>query len=88
MKLVIDIPDKVKTYLDQTTTYDREDYYVQHFSLLIADAIKNGIPLLKQHGDLIDRDELKTQLPAPIEDEYKAVYRIIDSMPSVIEADV
>lgn len=44
MKLIIDIPDKVKTYLDQTTTCDGEDYYVQHFSLWIAEAIKNGKP--------------------------------------------
>ena len=43
--------------------------------------------LPEEHGDLIDRDELKLQLPTPIEDEYKIVHRIVDNAPTVIEAD-
>ena len=49
--------------------------------------IKNGIVLPDEHGDLIDRDELKIHLPLPIEDEYKTIYRIIANAPAVIPAD-
>lgn len=57
MKLIIDIPDKVKNYLDQTTTFEREDYYVQHFSLWIADAIKNGVPVTDVKNEVKTNNE-------------------------------
>ena len=57
MKLIIDIPDKVKNYLDQTTTFEREDYYVQHFSLWIADAIKNGVPVIDIKNEVKTNNE-------------------------------
>ena len=57
MKLIIDIPDKVKNYLDQTTTFEREDYYVQHFSLWIADAIKNGVPVTNVKNEVKTNNE-------------------------------
>ena len=57
MKLIIDIPEKVKNYLDQTTTFEREDYYVQHFSLWIADAIKNGVPVIDIKNEVKTNNE-------------------------------
>jgi hypothetical protein len=47
MQIVIDIPEE---------TYE---YWKNHsHEYVLAEAIKNGTPLPKGHGDLIDREEL------------------------------
>ena len=77
-RIVIDMPDK-----------DRRDIYWvkgKRVANLIGE-YKVIAVLPEEHGDLIDRDELKLQLPTPIEDEYKIVHRIVDNAPTVIEAD-
>ena len=38
------------------------------------------------HGRLIDADALLFNIPAPIEDEYKYVRRIIEDAPTIIPA--
>ena len=48
MQIVIDIPEE---------TYE---YWKEHkHEYVLAEAIANGTPLPKGHGDLIDRDELQ-----------------------------
>lgn len=42
---------------------------------------------LPPHGKLIDADALSAKLPAPIEDEYKHVRRIIEAAPTIIPAE-
>ena len=40
-----------------------------------------------EHGRLIDADEYKCLLPAPIEDEYKHARQLLDEMPTVVPGD-
>jgi hypothetical protein len=67
---------------------------VRSFQATIADAIKNGTPLPKGHGRLIDADELKSHINR---ENYKG-FRIrsdgvvafkyyINNAPTIIEAD-
>ena len=80
MRVVIDIDEKVKRYLDQTTTSDMEDRYVKHFSLWIAKAIKEGTVLPTGHGDLIDRDTVLDMMNYGIlEDNIKIIPSVIPS---------
>lgn len=51
MEIVIKIPEDMYIYLSNGGNLGA--------SLLIEKAIKNGTPLPKGHGDLIDRDELE-----------------------------
>lgn len=53
MKLIIDIPEKAyKLRLTNPVWYDSN----------IDKAIRNGTPLPKEHGDLIDRDHMIARL--------------------------
>ena len=79
MQIVIDISDGL--YADMLTkTYNGNIFY----------AVKNGIPLPKHHGRLIDADELK-QYKYPI-DSWLCVYEDvvnvddIDNAPTILEA--
>ena len=56
MKLIIDLPDEVKTLFDNADISDLRDFY--DFNSTIGKAIKNGTPLPKGHGRLIDADAL------------------------------
>ena len=77
IELVIKIPEEyyeaIKAIPEKQSTTD----------MLI---IRNGTPLPKGHGRLIDAEELKILIPA-IETEYKYVHRLIDEAPTIIEAD-
>ena len=56
MQIVIDIDENVFTRLFDNGI---EDYAIVNDDLFaIAKSIRNGIPLPKGHGDLIDRDAL------------------------------
>ena len=82
MKVVIDIPEEdYKTILNSKLPYAGEP------PMSLVWVIRNGQVLPKGCGDLIDRDDLKLQMPTPIEDEYKTAYRIIDNAPTIIPAD-
>ena len=79
MKVVINISDEdYKDLMDEEWISALNDYQLM---------IRNGKPLPRDHGDLIDRDELITQMPSPVEDEYKTAYRIINNIPAVIESN-
>lgn len=53
MKLVIDIPEEIYLNVRKDYLYDTE---------VIVNAFKNGIPLPKGHGRLIDADEFISTL--------------------------
>ena len=75
MKLIIDIDEKI---------YDRAmlgDFNITAFN----EAVRNGIPLPKGHGDLIDR---KALLNRPYEKGgFVEWYDEIKHAPTIIEAD-
>ena len=56
MEIVIEIAEKYYTDI-------KESEHCGNYSVLYAlDAIRNGTPLPKQHGDLIDKDRLLDEL--------------------------
>ncbi len=61
MKLIIEISDKMLDTFKKhgIMAFDNLDEYDRD---MIADAISNGTPLPKGHGDLIDRNALITEL--------------------------
>lgn len=66
------------------TLYIDGDGAVRNYDHLtkIGEAVEVSTP----HGRLIDADELKCGIPT-IEDEYKHCHRILDSAPTIIEAE-
>jgi hypothetical protein len=68
MKLVIDIPEDIYQYVMNTGTYG-------HYRFNSAKAIKNGTPLPKGHGRLIDAGVLAVALAQ------------IDWADTIVEAD-
>ena len=58
IELVIKIPEEVKQAFDCAESNDLKGCYYDHGGV-IGNAIKNGTPLPKYHGDLKDADELK-----------------------------
>ena len=85
MKLIIDIPDEI--YNDVKT----ETYFDAHEMCDVKESIKNGIPLQKGHGDLIDRRELKKEVYTATEwngDIHRIIYEAsVDDAPTIIEAE-
>ena len=82
MKLIIDIDkDIAQGIIDGKGEMPRN--IVRSFQATIADAIKNGIPLPKGHGDLIDSNVLCEQYERTNGDLYQA----LDLTPTIIEAD-
>lgn len=70
MKIVIDIPEE---------TYE---YWKEHkHEYVLAEAISNGTPLPKGHGELIDKDVVLDMMNHGILEEY------ITTMGGVIPAD-
>lgn len=93
MQIVIDISETLKKIADEE---DIKTFSHFMWSMIVMDAIKNGTPLPKGHGRLIDADELYKQdkeewlCPnnAPfISTDYAHVFAEIDNAPTIIEAD-
>lgn len=72
MQLVIDIPEEIYLNVKKDYLYDTE---------VIVNAFKNGTPLPKGHGRLIDADELKKVIN---QFDY---YDQVSDAPTIIEAD-
>lgn len=83
MKLVIDIPDDYMNYIDN---YEKGSL----FDIALINAIKNGTPLPKGHGRMIDAEELKKIIkenhPLTIAG-YRVKLDDIDNASTIIEAD-
>lgn len=72
MKLVIDIPEEIYLNVKKDYLYDTE---------VIVNAFKNGTPLPKGHGRLIDTDAIDTSYSDP------EVRETLDDAPTIIEAE-
>ena len=79
MQIVIDIPEE--QYITLNAKSQEEVLTVIDISLLIK-AIKNGTPLPKGHGRLIDTDVLVDGR----EDDYEFC-EAVNATPTIIEAD-
>ena len=60
IELVIKIPEELKNKIDNANE-DNYRTYIWWFETTLYCAIKDGAPLPKGHGDLIDRKELLKQ---------------------------
>lgn len=82
MQIVIDIPEELKNKIDNANE-DNYKTYLWWFETTLYCAIKNGTPLPKGHGRLIDADALnrKDVNCANIPMNF------IDDAPAIIEAD-
>lgn len=87
MQMVIDIDDNeylgIKNYPDNITSYP--------VTIHLYEAVRNGTPLPKGHGRLIDADELEEckEIMNTISGESKYAVRMDDirNMSTIIEAD-
>lgn len=88
MQIVIEIPETLKKIAEEEDlkTFSHFMWYVT-----VMDAIKNGTPLPKGYGRLIDANELLNNLSntAVYDDDYyySIVYHAINAVPTIIEAD-
>ena len=80
MQIVIDIPDDVYRVL-------KEDIYpipdTERLALVFKTLVKKGTPLPKNHGRLIDADELRKNWIFTRTEKI-----IIDDAPTILEAEV
>lgn len=80
MKIIIDIPEE---------RYNRIDY-IDNLSL--KEIVKNGTPLPKGHGRIVDLEEVDRSISANTtielyQNEWDELYKAINAVPTVIEAD-
>lgn len=75
MQIVIDIPEEAYDFIKRTSYHTRSLY----------EAIKNGTPLPKGHGRLIDADALLRKHTEF--DAYPFPSTTINNAPTIIEAD-
>ena len=87
MELKIDIPDELYKRLKTPRTASLTEAFDQRATLIRA--IQNGIPLPKGHGRLKDIDKVEQLLDLDKADNAiaKALKNIIESVPTIIEAD-
>ena len=82
MQIVIDMPEEV---LNSFKTSKGKFICENGYDLI--QGIKDGTPLPKGHGRLIDADELYDSLIFPNSLFGKAFKEILDDAPTIIEAD-
>ncbi len=85
MKIVIDIPDRIHYGIEKGITVNGSSA-----SQIVLDAVKNGTPIPKGHGDLKDMGNLPYVFDLTRDDNIysgKDIERAINSMTSIIEAD-
>ena len=87
IELVIKVPEELLEYFANHNCMN-EDGWFSHSSKLL-NAFRNGIPLPKGHGDLIDREELKTHFIGTEQGTDLEVYLepTIINAPPIIKAD-
>ena len=86
IELVIKIPEKVYTYMQSRFMYQNKGSKGLSLFEEAGVAIKNGTPLPKGHGDLIDKSEAIISLF----DYYsgkKTIGQCIDEVQTIIEKD-
>ena len=86
MQIVVDIPERVYTYLTKECSGlvdDGSDSILLH----LAKGVIQGTVLPNGHGDLIDRDAFRSVIPTPVEDEYKYIHKLLYDAPIVVPTD-
>ena len=85
MKLVIDIPEKVYTWIQREWVKCDFDSVINH----ALNGIKNGTPLPKGHGRLIDADAFfkSASIKFYTTNLFSHIISTIYNAPTVIEAD-
>lgn len=99
MQIVIEIPEVIYGIVKETEPRMEPT----DFMGIVVNAIANGTPLPKGHGDLIDRSKIYKAIPAEEDnctgmgmsydemDAYNegidAMYRLVKGAPTIIEAD-
>lgn len=94
MKIVIDIPDEDYKFIKDLQFYHSGRRSGKTIERNVINGIKNGKPLPKGHGRLIDADEYKEHLYAcetngrPLHMmELNERLATVDDAPTIIEAD-
>lgn len=84
MQIVIDIPEEIYNH---TQEYKVGGFNQENDTKLFM-AIKNGTPLPKGHGRLIDADEIQFEnTEFETYGDYCVAFDAIDDAPAIIEAD-
>lgn len=93
MKLVVEINEEKYKYIKGLN----KEYTDYQTTLMLYDAIRNGTPLPKRHGDLIDRNSVDdfllpkqdsdTKWCATGETIKQLIRDAFDKAPTIIEAD-
>ena len=82
MKIVINIPDEMYKWVNDAnkifTDYGANDF---------IDLVKNGTPILRGCGRLIDKDALGKKLHRYTEAPYQYALTVFNESPIVINAD-
>lgn len=86
MKYIIELPEEV---------YKRTIFYKEFHDLndcvTTIKALEKAVPLPKEHGDLVDRRELKKEVYTATEwngDIHRIIYEAsVDDAPTIIEAE-
>ena len=87
MQIVIDIDEDTYGYMQSRCEYQNKgDKGLSKFEEAGV-AIKNGIPLPKGHGRLIDADDLIQELSVVSSRPVKSQLYILREAPTIIEAD-
>lgn len=87
MQIVIEIPEELKNKIDNANE-DNYRTYIWWFETTLYCAIKNGTPLPKGHGRLIDADEIQFEnTEFETYGDYCIAFDAIDEAPTIIEAD-
>lgn len=90
MEIVINIPDRIHYAIELGITVNGSDA-----SQMLIDAVKNGTPLPKGHGRLIDADKTKllsdlfcyTKYTGIDEAPYEDATKALEYATTIIEAD-
>lgn len=84
MQIVIDIPKEMMSYINKNEFNAISEAFYGSMAML---AIKNGTPLPKGHGRLIDADALGEELHRYTEAPYQYALKVFNDAPTIIEAD-
>ena len=84
MQIVIEISDTLKGIADDE---DTKTFSHIVWQAVLMDAIKNGTPLPKGHGRLIDADVLEEKLHRYTEAPYQYAMAVFNESPTIIEAE-
>lgn len=89
MQLIIDIPDEDYKFIKDLQFYHSGRRSGRTIEQNVINGIRNGTPLPKGHGRLkdIDKVEQLLDLDKPDNAIAKALKNIIESVPTLIEAD-